>query len=601
MEFEFDFGQKTLSHGLKKNEAIYASVPGIAITLSHEEIVFMNKNSGTNHVMTQEVFHALSVCQNFSSVDKHVLHISQQLPELSNQVQAIQQVMTFLIKNELLIEDKIWINSLSQPSNQNSIVNAGIVIRTSDRPDQLERLLQSLVKYQSKYTHKLSIQIYDDSTTEKLSNEIEKVCKKHQSDLTINYYGIVWQRQFIQMLKTEFSLHKEIVDWLLSPKENIFTGGRVWNLALLNNAGKKFLFFDDDYIFEPRIVTNTKKTLDLDDKFDLSVGFSISVSEIKDSTEVFDEDVLNQLINSCGQTVGNWLSSNDVAVTTVEQLNFNELQRINSESIIKTVGNGTWGSPRSNSNYWLYYLDGKQKEEFWKSREVYLDNIEASNLKHYSENYEFLSMTKFSPSAIDNSSMTPFVMPVNRVEDHFFNALMLFCYPHQVSLHYPFMMGHIQKSTRDRSSKNHIAIKPNFNKFLADYALTLIETTDAVDPKLRLKTLAKYIMGMADSNDDNIHNRLKEYLLHIRSDLVLSMQEQLDKSPNAPVYWQADVRELIEANGKAVLKNTPPILMDWDEKLSVQECVEKAREELTDVAKAMEIWPDIWEFCQTNK
>jgi len=601
MEFEFNFGQQVLSQGIKKNEKMYACVNGIALPLSKEELVFMNKENGENHVMTHQVLTALSVCQEFKPLDQHIETINQYLPELTNQIAAIQQVTQYLINNKLLIEDKEWKKGLSKVSQQSSIQSSGIVIRTCDRPDQLKRLLQSLVKYQEKYSTDFHVQIYDDSTTEKLEKELESICKEFNKAVNITFYGRSWQAQFIKMLKNEFANHHKVIDWLLLEKVNVFTGGRVWNFALLNNAGKKFLFFDDDFIFEPRIINQESKLLDLNDRPDLRVGFSLSLSDIRETSQTYDKDVLTDMLNTCGQTLGNWLSTCDIEISSLETINLLNLQRINSDSIIKSTGNGTWGSPRSNSNYWLYFLDGNEKQEFWESREVYLDNIEASNLMHYTKNYEVLALTKFSPSAIDNSTMLPFSFPTNRVEDHFFNSISLYCYPNQVSLHYPFMMGHIQGTKRDRSSTNHIARRPNFNKFVADYSLTSMDSTDATSPSLRLKTLSNHIMGLADSSDKNIHNRLKEYLSQIRSEMVLEMQQQLEKSPEAPVYWQADVREIIGANGKAVLENNAPLLFGWDDDFSKKECVDMARTELKEVAEAMQIWPDIWKFCQTNK
>lgn len=601
MDFEFNFGQQTLSQGVKKNNKVYASVDGVALPLSNEELVFMNKETGENHVMTHQVLNAISLCQEFKPLDQHIININQNMPELSNHIGAIEKVTDFMINNQLFIEEKQWKNDIAKTSQQSSIVTSGIVVRTCNRPEQLSRLLSSLVKYQKKHNTSFNVQVYDDSTTEKSEKLLENICKEFNSQLPINFYGSTWQSQFIKMLKTEFVNHHGVIDWLLEKKENIFTGGRVWNFALLNNAGKKFLFFDDDYIFEPRVKSEDSKLVGLNDRPDLSVGFSLSLSDIRESSVAYEEDVLTQMLNTCGQTIGNWLSTTDVEISNLEGINLLDLQRINSHSLIKSVGNGTWGSPRANSNFWLYFLKGNQKEEFWKTREIYLDNIEASNLMHYTENYEILSLTKFSPSAIDNSTLCSFTIPVNRVEDHFFNAVSLFCYPDQISLHFPFMMGHIQRSKRNRSSTNHIAMRPNFNKFVADYALTLNETTDAVDPSLRMKTLSNYLFGLAEASSTKIHNRLKEYLTQIRSDMVMSMQFQLAESPEAPVYWQADVRELIESNGKAVLKNDAASLEGWGDDLTVDECVERARLELNEVAEAMEIWPEIWEFCQINK
>ncbi len=600
MEFEFNFGQKTLAQGVKKNDVIYASVAGVALPLSNEEVVFMDRQTGENHVMTHQVLHALSLCQQFKSLDQHVISISENLPELSSQIQAIQQVADFLINKKLLIEDKTWQSALSTESIQQKVDSSGIVV-LSNNPKQLTRFLESLEKYQNNHKTSFPIQIYADIISDKIEQELLDICAAFKSKLSITFFGKVWQAQFLQMLKTEFTKKHETLNWLLEAKQDKYSVGRIWNYALLNNAGKKFLFFNDNYIFETRIIGNETNKVNLNDQAELRVDFSLGLTEIRENSQELGEEVLSKMLNQCGQSVGNWVSTSEVKFESVENLSLLQLQRINNRSVIKSVGCGTWGSPRTKNNYWLYNLQGQQKQTFWESREGYLDNIEASNLMHYSDNYQFLSLANFTPSAIDNSSMMPFAAPVNQLEDHFFNVMSLFCYPHQVSLQYPIMMGHIQSKKMDRSSTNHIARQPNFNKFIADYALTLLDNTDAIDPKLRFKTLADYVKGLADSSDTNIHNRLKEYLSQIRSNMVLTMQQQMDSSPEAPVYWQADVREIIEANGNAILQNNAPILADWNKNLSNDECISQVRDDLNQAANAMELWPDVWEFCQTNK
>ena len=601
MEFEFNFGEQTLAQGIKKNEKVYASVSGVALPLSQEELMFMDSDSGKNHVMTHQVLQAMSLCQTFKPLDQHVLSISQSIPELANQASAIQQVTQYLINKKLLVEDEQWQGKLAISSPQVNMSSAGIVIRIGQNPPQLRRALKSLVKYQSKFNTQFPVQIYDDSNNEKLEQEFEELCKEFKSELNITFYNKTWQQQFITMLKSEFDTQKETIDWLLNKNSNVYTGGRIWNFALLNNAGKKFLFFNDDYIFESRHLGQESRQLSLNESDDLNVGFALSLSEIRESSIEYQQDILTTLINTCGQSIGNWISTSDITFKSIEGLNLLALQRIKATSVIKSIGTGTWGSPRSNTNSWLYYLKGQQKIDFWKSREVYLDNIEASNLLHYSVDFEAHALSQYAPAAIDNSDMMPFAAPVSHSEDQFYNALSLFCYPHQVCLQVPVMLGHIQAGKTNRSDSNHIARKPNFNKFIADYALTLIETTDAQNPQLRLKTLANYVMGLADSSDRTLLNRLKEYLSHIRSDMVLSMQNQLSQSPDAPVYWQADVREIIEANGKALLENDVPVLDGFVETLDADQYIETVRQELNKMAIAMSLWPELWEFCKTTK
>jgi len=189
MEFEFNFGQQTLSQGVKKNDKVYASVDGIALPLSDEELVFMNKESGENHVMTHQVLNAISLCQEFKPLDQHITNINLNMPELSQHVDAIEKVTEFMIKNKLFIEENEWKKELSQDGQQSSIISSGIVIRTCDRPKQLSRMLTSLLKYQKKHNTKFNVQIYDDSTSEKLEKQLENITKEFKSHFPINFYG----------------------------------------------------------------------------------------------------------------------------------------------------------------------------------------------------------------------------------------------------------------------------------------------------------------------------------------------------------------------------------------------------------------------------
>ena len=164
MDFEFNFGQSTVQQGVKKNEKRYASVAGVAVPLSGEELAFLNRENGENQVMTHEVLHALSLCQEFKPLHDHINTIMNNIPQLKNQTAAVEKVTEFLIKNQLLIEDKDWLESISKSGQQSQIQSAGLVVRTCDRPNQLERMLKSLEIFMEHQRIGLSLQFHKDLT-----------------------------------------------------------------------------------------------------------------------------------------------------------------------------------------------------------------------------------------------------------------------------------------------------------------------------------------------------------------------------------------------------------------------------------------------------
>lgn len=596
MEFEFNFGEHQISKPQPLDQTLYASVSGTVQQLSKEELVFMEHHTGINHVMTMQVLQAMGLTQQFKPMHEHIQVIEANIPELRGQASAIEKVLGFLQKKSLVISDQEWLSRVQIKQHQRDVSHAGMVIRTCQRPDNLQRLLESLDLYCQKHGVSEAVLVFDDSPDSASQEANQKVCQSAR--LKVKYHGHSWQTQFIGMLKDEFPADQAQINWLLSEQAG-FTGGRVWNLALLALAGKKFTFYDDDYLIQPRQAEQYDLTqVNLSGDATLAVGFGLNIRDIKEKSRKLETNVLQEMTDACGMYFGQWLEQNpETETSSLYGWRLMDLERLNAESVIKSTGNGTWGSPRAESNYWLYLLEGDQREAFWQDRETYLDNIEASHLLHYSPSYQALAFANFAPSAIDNSTMTPFVMPINKNEDHFFNCMMMGCYPNQVSLHFPMMMGHIQTSKRERSGFNHIARRPNFNNFVADYVFSVVNQIHSNDVTSRYEHIRSLIDDLRTCDDQALANRLNEYMTKTRSNLVLSLQNIMDEVPDAPIYWQADVRELIQANGKAVKTAQAPVLSDWDESMDTDACVAKARHDLKEVVDAMTVWPKLWSFC----
>lgn len=599
MEFEFNFGSQTIAQPEPKDMTLFASVDGIALPLSSDELVFLQADTGMNHIMTLQVLQAMSLTQVFRPIHEHIQQIEQAIPELKGQQVAIEKVLGFMQNKGLLKSADDWLTELKASPILTEPKYAGMVVRTCDRPEHLSRLLESLEQYQNIHGCKHEVLVFDDSNDQKLAHENEQLCG--QGKLKVTYHGVAWQQQFITMLQKEFPNDVAEITWLLSAQEG-FTGGRVWNLALLALAGKKFTFFDDDFLMQPRNTDSAQlEKIDLFSQGELGVDFGLNVREIKEISNTYDEDLLAGMVKACGQPFGAWLAGqNNIESSPLYGFRLRDLLKLNENSKIKTTCNGTWGSPRAESNYWLYQLKGDQREAFWKDRETYLDNIEASHLLHYSPRYQATVLAHFAPSTIDNSELTPFSMPLNKNEDHFFNAMMSACYPDQVSLHFPMMLGHLQTNKRDRSSFNHIAQRPNFNRFVADYAFSVAPRLLSKDPVSRLLSLSAALDDLRTSDDQMLEMRLREYMSKVRSDLVNNLQQISAEVPDAPIYWQADVRELLQANGQAVRENEVPVLRDWPSGMDMDACLAKARFDLKEIADAMRVWPELWQFCRTQ-
>jgi len=600
MEFEFNFGEQQLTPQVPQDSSLYASVDGIAQQLDQDELVFMDYESGQNHVMTVQVLQAMGLTQQFRPLHEHIQHIAGAIPDLKNQHQAIQKVLQFLIDKQLIVSADDWLMKLKQSKdNPGQAPYAGMVVRTCDRPDQLNRLLDSLNTYQQHHNSQHPVLVFDDSRQADNRTANEKICQK--ATVHVTYHGESWQQQFIAMLQKEWPEDSEQINWLLQQR-NGFTGGRVWNLALLALAGKRFSFFDDDYLMQARTADKARlDKINLSDEMPLSVQFGLNVRDIKQKSNDYNKDLLQEMVNACGQSFGQWLAEHpDITTSPLYGLRLMDLNRITAQSTIKTTGNGTWGSPRAAGNYWLYLLNKEQREAFWQDRETYLDNIEASQLLHYADHYQVLSQANFAPSTIDNSEFLPFTMPTETNEDYFFCGLTEACYPNNVSLQFPVMMGHIQTEDRERSQQNHIARRPGINSFVADYVTSVAHQFYGQNAQQRFNSTRSAIADLIHNPDQMLLNRLQEYLSRTRAQLINQLQSVLTEVEEPPIYWQADVKELIEANGAAIKSDDVALLGGWPEDLDATSSVARLRTELGEIIEAMDVWPKLWDFCRAQ-
>jgi hypothetical protein len=91
---------------------------------------------------------------------------------------------------------------------------------------------------------------------------------------------------------------------------------------------------------------------------------------------------------------------------------------------------------------------------------------------------------------------------------------------------------------------------------------------------------------------------LREYLNYVRSIAIDGLQQQFEAATDAPVYWQADVRSIIEANGRALMAKAPPRLGDWSEELDDAGCAQALRTETETMANYCDAWPTLWNYAR---
>jgi len=602
LNYQVTYGQQSTTSRVDPAAPLFASEDGLVASLSSQECIFQVKRNGETHVMTFQVLQAMDQCREFRSLDEHVARIESTITGLAGKADAIRNVLDNLVKRELLISDETFIKRMTSAPTASPEDMRAVFIRACDRPEQLGRLLETLTEYERKFRAGRRYVIVDDSSLPAHVDEQRDSLREfaRATGCKVGYVGRAECRKLVTRLAKIAPDAKEVIARLLlreaHPHAQRFGGGRGWNAAMLLSAGARLALLDDDLRLPLRRADYVREGFDPNPATIAQARFLASMEEALNEGQELTDDPFELHLACCGQSLGHVIDSQyPVDRTALRGLSVGRLDTLNERAQVVTTMHGSYGSSRSENGVWMYALDADSRADFVRDREKYLRNVDALSIWYSVAQTRAVGVSSFTPFTFDNSLMQPPTNPVGRGEDSFAGALLRFCHPDALALELPEAIGHVQESARKRSEKTLSAFVPRVNHFLRDFVLRQTGLFHAAEPADRLRLMADVMRDLAAARPVDQVAHLREYLSYVRSDIIDRTQHQIEAVPDAPVYWQADARTIVQVNARALLSKTPPRLGDWPEDLDDTGCAKALSEELRDMADICEHWPVLWQ------
>jgi hypothetical protein len=580
---------------------LFASVDGMVASLSSHECIFVAKRSGDPHVMTFQVLQALDQCREFRTLDEHIARIQSTIPGLVGKRDEIKRVLDSLAQRQLLMSDAQFIERARSAPVEQANMRAAF-IRACDRPAQFGQLLRSLTDYERRFRAGRHYVVLDDSVLPAHIDEQRDLLREfaRTTGCKASYIGQAERARIIDRLARARPQSRAVAARLLAREAGAsaqrFGGGRGHNLALLLGAGARLALLDDDLRLPLKRPEFARSGLDANPAAAQVARFHPNIEEaLRDGTEI-EQDPFELHLASCGQLLGA-LSQYPLDRAALRGMNMARLELVSNGSRVISTHHGSYGSARTEVGVWLYTLDDESRDKFWSDRASYLRNVEAQFVWHGVAQARVLEVAGFTPFMLDDTRMLPCTNPLGRGEDSLASALIHYSHPETIAFELPEAIGHAQESARVRSDKTQTAFLPRVNHFLRDYVQRQFGLFKAADTSQRLALLAMVLRDLAASTPADRAAHLREYLGYVRANTIDRLQHQLEAAPAAPVYWQADVRGIVQANAKALLSKGPPRLGDWPEDIDENGCAHALATELTDMAEALEHWPGLWQVA----
>ena len=606
LNYQFNYAAPSLTPAVPKpdpNAPTFASEDGLVASLSSQECVFQVRRTSETHVMTFQVLQAMDQCREFRTLDEHVARIQSSIPALASKRDDVKRVLESLVQRKLLVSDSGFVEQLGAAVPRAQAPLRAVFIRACDRPEQLAHLIASLTEYERRFRADRRYVLLDDSVLAGNINEQRDLLREfaRTTGCKVNYVGNAERAKIVERFVKGQPQTKGVVDALLmrgGPQAQRFGGGRGWNLALLLSAGARLAMLDDDLRLRPKRPPFAADGLDPNPNAPLQAAFMANMEEAFGYGEDVSLDLFSQHLDACGQTLGTLARTlYPLSHQSLRGLNLSRLDLLSGSSRVVATQLATYGSARSETGLWMYQLEGRSRQEFWNERAAYLRNTDAQQIWTGIAQARVSEVTGFTPFTFDNSLMLPCTNPVGRGEDSLWSALTRYVHPDALVLEMPEAIAHVQETARKRADLTRSAYVPRVNHFLRDYVQRQFGLFKAADPARRLRLFAEVLRDLAGASVADRVAHLREYLSYSRADIVDRLQHQLEAATEAPVYWQADVRAIVEANAKALLSKSPPRLGDWAEDIDDAGCAKALVTELNGMADALEHWPALWQHA----
>ncbi|MGH8122406.1 MAG: hypothetical protein ACREPT_06500 [Rudaea sp.] len=605
LNYQFNYSAPPLAAPPPKadpNAPTFASEDGLVASLSSQECIFQVRRTGEPHVMTFQVLQAMDQCREFRTLDEHVARIQSTLPALAGKRDDVKRVLESLLQRELLVSASAFVERFGTATARVPEPLRAVFIRACDRPEQLAHLLASLTEYERRFQAGRHYVLLDDSVLQASVNEQRDLLREfaRATGCKINYVGHAERGKIIEKLIKASPAAKAVVESLLARDKHAqtqrFGGGRGMNLALLLSAGARLAVLDDDLRLPLKRSEFARSGLDPDPNARARVLFHANMEETMASGSEIAGDPFELNLAACGHALGS-LADYPLDHSALRGLNLSRLNLIKGEARIVATQLGSYGSSRTASGLWLYELNPANRKELWRERAEYLRNIEAQHIWYGVAQARLLVSSGFTPFAMDNSQLLPCTNPLGRGEDSLHGALICYCHPDALTLELPEAVGHVQESARKRSDRTQSVYTPQVNYFLRDYVMRQFGLFKAADPGQRLRFMAEVLRDLAGASTADRIDHLREYLGYVRANTIDRLQHQIESAEGAPLYWQADVRAIVEANAKALLSKVPPRLEDWPQDIDDAGCAKALVAELDGMANALEHWPALWQHA----
>ncbi len=554
--------------------------------------VVRNPLDGTALELSAGEHAVLSACEGCCTLAEHTERAAKKLGAPPEHRSAMRELLERCARGRLLMALPDVVTRFGAPTAAAPRVLRDVVIRTSDRPQLLARLLASAEALEVRSGRRRRWMVVDDSRAPE-NERANRAAINASRALEVEHVDRTKGDALEEALRAEFPAFSREIDWLLGPgATGVTTAGRPLNHALLRMAGRAFVSVDDDALLEPHHAALSEAGFAVTDEPDELLWYE-SEEALWNACPPLALDPISAHEQWLGLPLADaWVRAEQQAgELAVIRMAAAQIGRFGAAARVLFTHNHACGDPGS-SMLPLQLLTLPECSRLW----IAANPQAAEHAFGRRINWRGQARLRLAPqrvltfttmAGIDNSRLLPPAARIERSQDVLFGLAAQWMYPMSWVVDLPFGLPHLRAP-----AKHWLA---SSDAFMQEPLHVLCSHLDEHAPRIaaefaeeRLAAMGALLLDLAAASDHALAEMLLQHAADTGSRALFAIQTQLD-SATLPAPWKVALAPWLRS---------PALALDADALRGRVLEPARVRALLQAYGRAMLAWPQLWEFCR---
>ncbi len=525
-------------------------------TLPNNLCLVIRVDTGAVSLMDARWKPALTFLQPFRSLKQHLGVVVQKFPAFKPHEKTLLDLLHHLCRDGILVAGKQLAVDLAKPSSipEAEPTPLGIAVTTCDRPQQLERLLASLLSNEREHGNAWRYQIVDDSRHPDSIQQNKDLMARYSNGLDLQYCGREARLDFLDILLDELPLDAQPLRWLLDSDDPSHAGqityGCPKNFLILRNAGGRLILIDDDAVMKTWQRPGTRTAFrfgEVGQTRDLANDIQTLTATLKAQRH----DPIGEHAKFLGRGLAAAIHATRVGASMDDLFGLATLAHLpavdRTETRIKATMNALVGDPGTADDISLLYRD-QDTLRASANDAAYRRLLSLPRCVFNGQPWSLLTNQGYfllaTMAGIDLGPYFPPLMPAGRGEDTMIACFLEHLFPADLALVLPWAMEHLPDPPRPwRITPEKLVeqLSPAVAWYI--WAASSGIGSSSADPRVKLEVLKSHILGLAatmagrDRLRDQFNAAIKQNWAYLYGELARTF----NNNQAAGQLWRVDM------------------------------------------------------------